>query len=391
MRTLLSLLLLPLLACADDPPPAAPLDPGTFGDASARLRVRVIDARTRAPLVGAAVTSDDASAITDATGESVLPSGDVVGARMSGFVAQTFVGAEAGALTIALEPSTAPTSRTVTVELAEWSALRASEGEGLVARFSAGRDPRIDREAPGTATCVGTDTECRVTFAVGEHARHAFAELATIDDAGTPGDPSDDVETPFGFAIGELVDDGATLARVDAVVEVELDLRLPAGIDAIVGVPGVRIDGSTGSAGAADDDEVLVLAPANRDRFVLPVLDGAAFWAIATSTADDLTSRSVERATVDELRGTFAPPAPLTRLDVRREGDTLVLEREAALLVLASREHVVHVFDARTQVPASWFTSAVTAIDTDATRGPEGWNLDEVERRWARRAIRPVP
>jgi hypothetical protein len=68
-----------------------------------------------------------------------------------------------------------------------------------------------------------------------------------------------------------------------------------------------------------------------------------------------------------------------------------VLEREAALLVLASREHVVHVFDARTQVPASWFTSAVTAIDTDATRGPEGWNLDEVERRWARRAIRPVP
>lgn len=380
MRTLLFLLLLPLLACADDPPPAAPLDPGTFGDASSQIRVRVIDARTREPLVGATVTSDDASATTDATGESVLPSGDVVGARMSGFVAQTFVGAEAGAFTLALEPSTPPTTRAVTVELADWSALRTSEGEGLVARFSAGRDLRIDLEAPGTATCVGTETECRVTFAVGEHARHAFAELATIDDAGTPEDPSDDVETPFGFAIGELVDDGATLARVDAVVEVELDLRLPAGIDAIVGVPGVRID-----------DEVLVLAPANRDRFVLPVLDGAAFWAIVTSTAGELTTRSVERATADELRGSFAPPAPLTRFDVRRDGDALVLDHEAALLVLASREHVVYVFDERTQVPAAWFTSAVVATDTDAMRGVEGWNLDEVERRWTRRATRAVP
>ncbi|MCU0672057.1 MAG: hypothetical protein MUE69_04615 [Myxococcota bacterium] len=380
MRTLL-LLLLPLLACADDPPPAAPLDPGTFGAASSQIRVRVIDARTRAPIARAAVGSGDFVVGTDATGEAIVPRGDaIVAVGAEGFVAQTFVGAEAGALTFALEPITAPTARTVTVELAEWSALRASEGDGLVARFSAGRDPRIDREAPGTATCVGTDTECRVTFAVGEHARHAFAELAVIDDAGTPEDPSDDVETPFGFAIGELVDDGATLARVDAVVEVELDLRLPTGIDAIVGVPGVRID-----------DEVLVLAPANRDRFVLPVIDGAAFWAIATSTTGELTTRSVERATADELRGSFVPPAPLTGLEVRREGDALVLDHEAALLVLASREHVVHVFDERTQVPVAWFTSEVTAIDTEATRGPEGWNLDEVERRWTRRAIRSVP
>lgn len=380
MRTLLLLLLLPLLACADDPPPTAPLDPGTFGDASARVRVRVIDARTREPIVGATVISDDARAVTDATGESVLPSGEAVGAQASGFITQTFVGAEAGALTFALEPVEPPSTRTVTVELADWSALRTSEGEGLVARFSAGRDPRIDLEAPGTATCRGTDAECRVSFVVGERARHAFAELATIDDAGTPGDPSDDVETPFGFAIGELVEDGATLARVDAVVEVELDLRLPAGIDAIVGVPGVRID-----------DEVLVLAPASRDRFVLPVIDGAAFWAIVTSTVGELTTRSVERATVDELRGTFAPPAPLTRLDVRREGDALVLDHEAALLVLSSRDHVVHVFDDRAQVPAAWFTSTVTAIDTDATRGADGWNLDEVERRWSRRATRAVP
>jgi hypothetical protein len=121
------------------------------------------------------------------------------------------------------------------------------------------------------------------------------------------------------------------------------------------------------------------------------VLDGAAFWAIATSTAGELTTRSVERATADELRGTFAPLAPLTRLDVRREGDALVLDHEAALLVLASREHVVHVFDDRAQVPAAWFTSEVTAIDTEATRGTEGWNLDEVERRWTRRATRSVP
>jgi len=383
MRTplpLLPLLLLSSLACSDDPPPAAPLDPGTFGDATANLRVRVIDARSREPLVGATVASDDASAVTDALGETVLRSGDVVGARAAGFVAQTFVGAEAGALTIALEPVTPPTARTVTVELAEWSALRASEGEGLVARFSAGRDLRIDREAPGRATCFGTDAACRVSFTVGEHAHHAFAELAVVDDAGTPDDPSDDVEAPFGFALGELVDDGATLARVDAVVEVELDLRLPAGIDAIVGVPGVRID-----------DEVLVLAPASRDRFVLPVIDGAAFWAVATSTAGDLTTRSVERATADELGGSLVPPAPLTRLDVRREGEVLVLDHEAALLVLSSREHVVRVFDARTQVPAAWFTSEVTAIDTEAMPGLEGWNLDEVERRWTRRATRSVP
>jgi hypothetical protein len=381
MRTLLLLpLLLSLLACSGDPPPAAPLDPGTFGDATTKLRVRVIDARSRDPLVGATVTSDAASAVTDALGQSILPSGDVVAARASGFVTHTFVGAEAGALTIALEPLTPPDVRTVTVELAGWSALRASEGDGLVARLSAGRDPRIDLEAPGTATCIGSDPECRVSFVVGARVRHAFAELAVIDDAGTPDDPSDDVETPFGFALGELVDDGATLARVDAVVEVELDLRLPAGVDAIVGVPGVRID-----------DEVLVLAPTSRDRFVLPVLDGAAFWAIATSTAGELTTRSVERATADELRGTFAPLAPLTRLDVRREGDALVLDHEAALLVLASREHVVHVFDDRAQVPAAWFTSEVTAIDTEATRGTEGWNLDEVERRWTRRATRSVP
>lgn len=382
MRTLLPLLLLAFFSCADDPPPAAPLEPGTFANATSRVRVRVIDARTREPITGAMVTSDDASAITDVSGEVLLPSGDAVGAHLDGFVAHTFVGADAGAMTLALDPTSPPSMRTVDVELADWSALVASEGDALVVRFSAGRDPRIDTDLPGSATCVGTDPECRVSFDVSPRARHAFAELAVIDDAGTPDDPSDDFETPFGFAIGELIDDGASLARVDAVIEVELDLRLPEGIDAIVGVPGVRVD-----------DEVLVLATPTPSRasFVLPVLDGAAFWAIHTSTIGALTSRSVERATPDELRGTFEPPAPITRLDVRREGTELVLDHEATLLVLASREHIVHVFDDRTRVPAAWFSSDVTAIATDATRGAEGWNLDEVERRWTRRATRPVP
>ncbi len=381
-RPLLLLLPFALLACANDASPEPPLEPGTLGRTMAQVRVRVLDARTRAPLAGATVTSDDAVAFTDAQGEVVLPSGDAVGARATGFVAQTFVGAEAAALTLALEPSTPPPTRTVTVELADWSALRATQGDGLVARFSTGRDPRIDRDSPSTATCSGADLTCRVSLEVGEHARHAFAELATVDDAGTPDDPRDDLEVPFGFAIGALIDDGAVLTTVEEVVEVELDLRLPEGIDAIVGVPGLRVD-----------DEVLVLASPTppRSRFVLPVLEGASFWAIATHTAGTLSSRAVERATPDELRTALAPPSPIVRLEVTRDGDELLLDHEGVLLSLHSHEHVLHVFDRRARVPAAWIPDPIAATATDATPGVNGWNLDEVERRWSRRATRALP
>ncbi|MEZ4247169.1 MAG: hypothetical protein R3B99_02890 [Polyangiales bacterium] len=301
-----------------------------------------------------------------------------------GFRGETFVGAEAAAMTFALEPLAAPATRTVTITPAGWSDWVAAEGEGLVARISVGRDPRIDHASVPSAECLGTSPTCEVSLTVPEGTSSAFAELAVIVDGETPEDPSDDVEAPLGFAFGVLTET-ATLEAVEAVVEVELDLELPPGIDRVVGVPGIRVD-----------DEVLVFsAPSHgRARFAVPTLtgrfEGATLWAIARHESGEQVARTVVRANAGELRGTFELPSPLT-LVASRVGAVVEVETSAPLVTLATPNHVVRVFDGRTSVASPRLSGAIEVAATEAPAFEDGWNLDLVESHWTRRTSQTLP
>ncbi|MBX3247457.1 MAG: hypothetical protein KF901_09770 [Myxococcales bacterium] len=368
-----------------DAPPDAPLGPGTWGEAAAELRVRVVDARTRAPLVGASVTSDDVTATTDARGEVVLASGDAVTARAEGFVTETFVGAEAGALTIALEPTTPRPTRRVRLTIPAWAALVAEEGDQLVARVQVARDRRIDADASPSGECLGADAVCEVMLEVSEGASLVFAELLRIDDALRP-----TVEEPVGLALGEVAEGAleASLARHAATLEVTLDPRLPGspgGVDAVVGVPGVRVG-----------ERVMLYATprADRTRFLVPALEGtfagATLWAVTVGSGRGLTTRTVSRATPGEVPTAFPSLEPVSASSTRA-GDRLSLFYDAPLATLISRDRVVRIFDRRASVPSEWLVGETTLVVTDAPRAPEGWDLDEVERSWARRVTIATP
>jgi len=339
------MMVLSLVGCAST---SAPIEGGgTRGAPGEHLEVHVVDA-DGAPIEGARV--DEAR--TGADGFVRLSARDVVRVEAEGFRAERWVGFEAAALTVPLRTLTTPPTATVEVSV-----------PGAADRVHVGLAGPLALDA--AALPVPCDGGCELTVPAGEIT--IFAQLETLD--------GEEV-TPSGFAIAEPITlapgerGAARLEESAAVREVEVVAPAPpAGLDAVVGVPGVSVDG-----------RLLLFAPGAR-RFVVPDLEGAGLWAVATATSDDARSRSVVRGG----DGALAPPSLRAPPTLDASGALGGIDGADLVSVETPAERIL-VFDGRVIVEPP--SGEVTVIATEAPRSDDGWRLREVEERWTRRASR---
>lgn len=170
--------------------------------------------------------------------------------------------------------------------------------------------------------CSSDDTSCTVRLATRVGALRVFVAIAEgFDDAGTPEDRTDDRLEPLALAVSDLqavaagddIDLPLSVLGVADLAPVDVSSPAPpAGLDAVVGVPGARVG-----------DDVLIWPRELGGGAAVPrELEGtsATHWVIARASSEDATSMSVGRAiTIDggsvDAAAMPDPPASVETFD----------------------------------------------------------------------------
>lgn len=338
-----------LIGCATQ---SAPIEGGgTTGAAGATLEVFVID-QAGSPIEGASVDGER----TDGSGRVEIAGTDDVSVEAEGFRSERWLGFDAASITVPLRALAAQPTASLEVSV-QTDASRVHVGVA---------GPLAVDEA---VTPVACDGGCTLEVPAGEALVYAQLE------DGTSGVPA-----PLGFALAEPLTlapgetRAVTLAPFDALRQVTVVVPdTPPGLDAVVGVPGVSADGR------------LLLFASGGDRFLVPDLDGATLWALATASSDAARSRSVVRSGATPAR--LEPPSLRAPPDLLPDGALSDVEGADLVSVEAAGARIL-VFDGRRQIVPPTGDVTVTAIE--APRGEHGWRLRDVEEKWTRRASRRV-
>jgi len=314
------------------------------------LNVYVIDADSNAPLSGAAVqvgassASAPCMALTDSTGLVTfdptasscpgLRGAVTVTASATAYAPTTWIGANGANMTINIQATMRPTPATATVSgtIAGWESLPApATGHTTIGLVAASQtsdlgdlanditQPTRDVFVAGTAltttipanACVrnalADDCNWQLVARTGPQAHYAI--IVDDDPNGTPGDMTDDIITPLGWALltGLDLTAGATTANETLPQVAPADLvsfsatfpALPAGMTYFDAYPAIELPGGAGRIPAV----VPTLGP-NVTMTSLPRLGGTTTIGLAGGSYDLLASA---QATM-----TAAEPASLT-------------------------------------------------------------------------------
>jgi hypothetical protein len=413
------LLALAAFGCGSPSPATDPVaGGGVRGSFEGTLAVFVLDERGE-PLEGVEVATGlggdrEGRGGTDADGRLVLgEAADAVTARADGRVAETIVGADASVMTFVLVPDVPEVPEAPVAEL-EVPSVSLDGADYVVARGGFTLDRRLDHptnivrpaadEAP---SCVlsSEDEGCTLRFATRAAPHRLFVALARADDAGTPLDDSDDVLTPGGFLASGAVDPdpGAELTDVALSPLAAEDLvrvrvgggAAPAGLEAVIGVPGASVGGG-----------VWVWPFASEEAMVPGALEGeaAAHWVIGRASSAEASSRTIERGLslmTDDARSVEDWMAPVQSLE--RDGDCLAWSGGDA----ADRTEIelrdadgaprwrVHVLDGRRRVCAldglgdpDVASAVVRTTRVAPSDGEPTPSFEAVETAWTHRAER---
>lgn len=381
-------------ACVSPPPLSGTGVRGTFGG---DIYVTVVDARTLAPILGAAVLLDgEAVGETDLHGALHVSHAavDLVEASASGYEVTGFAGADAEVYTIPLRATAPAPTATVRGEVAGFGDVEAPAGGTVRAIIGVSRDKAIDGADPVMARCEGGDA-CTFTLTAPIGQVRLFAQILGVDPGPTP-DPSDDVVTPLSFALSDPLQlmsgetrEAVRLERFADTALTEVTVTTPpaaSGIDAVVGVPGLGLG-----------DDVLVFVPeAGQTRFLLPTPSGSLaqtnFWGIARGTGPGGESIAVIREPRASAPAHVAPPDLAAIPTVTRSGESYVIGgADGAVIVEVRVDGVARVFafDGRREIEAPAGAGSVVAYVAPAQE--DGWDLTELRQTFTQRMTAELP
>ncbi len=236
------------------------------------LNVHVIDARTGAPLSGASVRVGDAAAstpltgTTDGSGLAVLTSGGLAGkqtvtASASGHAAATWIGVGGANVTVALAPTAAPPTATVTGNINGWDSLPAPPSFNdynlaivlytFLDDLNAAENsiPQPTANGTPTNTCLRTaiSNSCawKMTARVGQQLHYAV--IVRGNTRGTTNNQADDTYTLLGYAVGaattltpgqNLSNETLTMISAGAMTGLQVSFAsAPSGLSDVVAIP----------------------------------------------------------------------------------------------------------------------------------------------------------
>jgi hypothetical protein len=236
------------------------------------LNVHVIDARSGAPIAGAAVRLGDAAATsvlsgtTDASGLVVLTSATLAGAQTvtasaAAHAAATWIGVRGANVTLPLAPGGPPASATVTGTISGWSSLPAPAGfndynlaivlysflEDLNAPENSIAQPVANNTPTNNClrTVISDSCAWKMNTRVGQQLHYAV--IVRGNTHGTNNDTSDDTFTLLGYAAGAAVSmnagqsmTGEALTMVSAGALTGLQVTFasaPGGLGDVVAIP----------------------------------------------------------------------------------------------------------------------------------------------------------
>ncbi|HEY8432795.1 MAG TPA: carboxypeptidase regulatory-like domain-containing protein [Sandaracinaceae bacterium] len=375
-----------LAAC--DGPSAAPIEGGGArgGPASGTVVVFALDEGTGAPVEGAEVAIAAARAHTDANGRATIAHEGPIDVTVSapGYLTERWLGVDAAELTIPLSPSNgeAPVG-TVRARLDGLAAFVPSGARRSIrAVLGVTRDLTRDPTASvgGLATC-SAEGECAPDLEASAGRARVYAQIDEVDELGAR-------VAPLGFAISDPIEIApgamveASLRSLERGRLRELSVtrpQAPLGIEAVVGVPGLTIDG-----------QVVVLAEEGGDApFLLPEAEGnGSYWAVAVGTGEAGSSRSIVRLPPGEHAATLAPPPLRAPPAAVEDGGGLRISGAdgAAMITVTSSSWRARAFDARSAIALPEGAAPARVCVTDAERPAHEWRLYDLEHAWSRRA-----
>lgn len=362
-------------ACASDPGGTGGASPGISGAALAStLSVHVEDELGGDPLAGATVDVGGAAVTTDAAGDATLTTaGAPVTLRVSaaGRITERWIGVDRDHATVALATPIVP--RTVV------SALSLS-GDAVVSAATSVTVLRTSSLVGSTGACTGGT--CELTLALETREADVWSVVVDATSAHLV------TRTP---ADGRIAIAEADLAAGASMVTLAVTLPSDAGLQGVVGVPGLATDHGVALFPAFAATPASVLAPAREGPFA-----DARLWYVARGTNADGSGQSVildrdigADGVVTLPSGFLAIPSATASgsvgIDVDPEVDLYVVEAYSGADV--ERAIVLHPSGAHVDVPISLATaSRVVVRAIDAPIGEAGVDLGLAERSATRMA-----
>jgi hypothetical protein len=341
--------------------------------------------------------------------DAALQNGVVLSATLPSHVGATYAGVDGSEITFVLPPAN-PSPTTLVKAMATitgWDDLPApAAGKYRAARVAASHPIELAMldgisSESGADSCfrpAGQSAECAPAIDVHPASVVVLAVIVEGDDAGTPGDTSDDTLEATGLALGPGPGKGGdTNALVlDMLAETDLaratvSLGQKTGLTQVIGVPGV-----------ASDNQAAVFPVFAGEIATYPVpksvgaLESAKLWAVGVGRDDpgDVHSMVLTRGVVATSDTVSLPLEDFLEAPaVTQNGAVFELTRSNAgihaMSIRGNVEHQIWILDERTSVQApSQIDFGAPSVEVSATEVTEfhpGFLAAELERRSRRR------